>query len=305
MVVNLWSNQEKYSEEAAVRYSSFIGHEVVHLWLNEVANNKDENTQIWLHEGAAEYISDRIVLNPDAFSEVASAQLEICLSNIGGRPLDGSVGTIFGDVAYSCGFVVQLAAELSAMKVDILDIWQKIITDSDVLSYGKDIFVSVASHMGRENFSDFSSIMLEQQGYPKIYSLMEKLFKMGITIESGNAEPSYGDVLLRPALLKLLDSKCTGRRGWYPGSDHFELVSGDRFGPVLSGDPLISTIGGHSVIKAPYLAFLAIKEACNEGEMLTFGDNKDSDLGTVKCDVEIAEPGPISTLNIPLIAKLK
>ena len=142
------SNLSEPNEATRRQLAGFTAHETVHVWLNEVWDTTENAEQPWLHEGAAEYLADRLSMEAGEFEKEAIRHVTDCLAKLGDRPLNGSDGVTYGAVPYDCGFTIQLAAEVASVRRgegDALDLWRGIVTDAPDATYDSAAFIAAAT----------------------------------------------------------------------------------------------------------------------------------------------------------------
>lgn len=298
--LNLSALPADASDDAVGRLGGLIAHEMVHLWLNEVWDTAENAAQPWLHEGAAEYLADRWLRSDQAFKREAENHLANCLSSLGSRPLDGSEGPLYGQIPYNCGFSLHLAAELAGLSNnhgDVLDLWRTILDRSVERRYDSKLFLAVAAERGGSAFTDFATPLLRVQGGLKPLMLGKALHGLGLEVVSRAPNRDQGFALMQSALRAIGRHYCRGAHGWWTQSDHLRMDTGDRCGPFLPGDPLVSTVNGIGLTSQPFDAYLELRKTCDAGAPLTFATTDGEKLPSFDCEATISEPVPFARLN--------
>jgi len=291
-------------------FQNFIAHELVHLWLNDVWDTKENNEQPWLHEGAAEYIADRITLEGDAFQIKAARHINDCIKGLKDKPLDGSAGRLYGKIPYDCGFTLHLVAELGGLKNnsgDVLDLWKSVVESTEDGQYDSVHFLKVTKQYSGELFNEFIATLLFTQGALKNLKLGKILADYGVDVTTSGPTISQQHELIRFALHGILGPRCNGGYGWNSYADHLRLDTGERCGEELKNSPSVDTVNGKSLVADAYNAFLSITEACKLGEDLVFGIyDKDEFLPALECSHPIRIPEKFSVLApLPALPSLK
>lgn len=307
--LNLHSLPVEANEDASDRLAGLIAHEMVHLWINEVWDTTENAAQPWLHEGAAEYLAVRWLRNGNDFQKRAGRHLANCVSSLRGRPLDGSDGPLYGRIPYDCGFSLHLVAEKTGItngRGDVLDPWRSVVNRADDGRYDSSLFLSIASERGGQAFDDFANALLRVQAGLKPLILGQALESLGLTVASKPPDRTRGNELMQSALRALGRHYCRGSHGWWTETSYLRMDTGNRCGPFLPGDPLVSTVNGVSLTSEPYKAYVALRHACDAGAPLTFAMPDGQELPAFECAATIATPALFAELDgMPDLPKLR
>ena len=180
---------------------------------------------------------------------------------------------------------------------DVLDLWRAVVDRAVDGRYDSSLFLAVASEHGGEAFTAFATPLLRVQGGLKPLMLGMALEDLGLAVVNRPPDRDKGVELMQSALRALGRHYCRGPHGWWTEPDHLRMDTGDRCGPFLPGDPLVSTANGFGLTSEPYEAYLALRQACSAGAPLTFARPDGRELKAFDCKAAIAEPAPFAELD--------
>lgn len=270
-------------------------HESVHLW-NGYRWASSGHEQPWLHEGSAEYLAARLWRTPEDLRAEANRRLNSCLDRKDRRPMNGSAGQVAGQAPYDCGFVIQLFAEAAARNAtrpDIFDLWKTVFARTVNNEYSPESFLAEAGAAG-PGFAELAAAMLGDPDAIDGAQLMAGLRRIGIAAVERRPE---GPELRNAAIRSVLDSVCTGSRGFTTAADRLILDTGNRCGNVLAGDPSVVSVNGADLMRAPAQAFEAMRAACSAGDPLIFARPDGTQLDPFPCNVSVQTPAPVMQLT--------
>jgi len=98
---------------------------------------------------------------------------------------------------------------------------------------------------------------------------------------------------------------CKERHGWYGSTNYLTLQTNNKCGESLTDGAQIVTVNGAHLVKEQYMAFVAIKAACDSGGELLFGLADGGALAPMTCDAAIVSPENFSGLaDLPKLPQL-
>jgi hypothetical protein len=275
--------------------TNMVIHEMVHLWNGHRWASGAAAQQPWLHEGSAEYLAARLWRAPEDLRDTATARLNACLDRRDRRPMDGSAGPVAGQAPYDCGFVIQLFAEAAARTAgggDIFDLWKAVFAKAVQREYSPQQFLAAASAQG-PGFADLADTMLGNAESIDHVRLLTGMRRIGIEA----VEQPTTSAWRAAGIMSVLDSVCSGSRGFTTAADRLILDTGDRCGAVLAGDPEIVSVNGVDLLRAPARAHEAIRAACAAGDALIFTKPDGTQLEPFRCKATVRQPRPAIELK--------
>ncbi|KCZ52777.1 hypothetical protein [Hyphomonas pacifica] len=249
-------------------------HEAIHVWNGTLFESSENSEQSWVHEGAAEYIANRLWMDDATFNAAVQKALNGCILQLGDHSIRGTEIASRGQTPYRCGHVVHLAAELSALKhtgKNVLGVWKDVYDAAgDERVYDSATFVTAAEADGGTPFSDIMNLFNKGLTPENRAALVADLVALGADIVplTPESETPYETTLSVRVLRDLLIGYCEGGYGFTQTQEGFALETAQRCGDALAGDPLVSRLNGHDLLKTPVAAYFAAREACQAGEPL-------------------------------------
>lgn len=167
---------EQSPEENLNNVLSLLAHEMAHLWNSQhwTLANTD---QVWMSEGGANYFSRNALLDfkyisRDEYIKNFKSQADTCIKALNG----GSVNNLhYRSDAYVCGEVIYQLSALMIGATNNLEVWNKIVSDGDVLNYSEKSFIQ-AFYKAKVNKADITSIenILNGQNENTLSELIKK-----------------------------------------------------------------------------------------------------------------------------------
>lgn len=278
-------------------------HETVHLWNGSIYRSTNATEQPWLHEGSAEYIANRLWMSESQFIRTANQSLNSCLVGLGGKSLEQSPVSNRGRIPYHCGFVIHLIAEVSAAEMsgnDILDVWSALFerAANEDNEYDAELFLQIIENFGGQEAAETIRQLLHgtDSDSKVLYSNLERI---GLHVEpmSSTEATNAGFDLPVLVLKNLLAGYCHGGRGFWRESDNFRLNTGDRCGPILSGNHRVTGINGHSFFESGSDVYSVVYELCEDQKLLEIDVLGAKSLPGLECPNELQ--------SLPKLVKLK
>ena len=269
-------------------------HEAVHVWNGTLFESSENSEQSWVHEGAAEYIANRLWMDEDIFNAAVQKALNGCILRLGDHSIRDTEIASWGQTPYRCGHVVHLAAELSALQhtgKNVLGIWKDVYdATGDERVYDSATFVTAAEADGGEPFSDMMTVFNEGLTAQNRAALVAHLNALGADIVPLTPEDETPDetTLSVTVLRELLIDYCDGGYGFTQMPEGFALETAQRCGDALAGDPLVSSLNGQDLLKAPVAVYFAVREACKAGEPLVLTRADGTELEPLACPEGVA-----------------
>ena len=274
---------KQYDDLAAKQTRAFVAHELVHLWLGQDKKQATGNTFNWFYEGAAEFLSNSLLTQPDKEqapykSGNVSKRFNDCFMALGGRNLIDAAREK-GRLPYDCGYVFHW---LSNQYDQVLqgrnpwERWQVAMQHSHSGILGLNDYLEALSD--EERLRHFLEPLLSSHDVEmRLDTLADRLELLGYTIkitDDFNAAWS-----LKAIFLNILSLAChTGPLGYTIYDDYIELDTADRCG-VLNGDPKISHIQGYSVSEVSTELYDSVSRAClKDGKIILGVYQKDMDF---------------------------
>lgn len=291
------------SDSFAASMRNTAMHEAVHLWNGALFDSSENAEQSWVHEGAAEYIANRLWMNEATFSASAQKALNGCILSLGAASIRETEIASRGLTPYQCGHVVHLAAELSAVSQtggDVLGLWKSVFDSAgDARVYDSNTFIRAAVEAGGEPFQQVMDMFDAGLSHENATRLVASLNDLGAEVTPLTpASETPGDPdLSRAVLMRLLSGVCEGGFGFTFMGDHFRFDTGDRCGDTLAGDPQITTLNGMHLIETPVAAYIAARKACGAGEPIRLGRLDGEVLPPLGC------PEPMT--NLPALYEVR
>ncbi|WOI53907.1 hypothetical protein [Parvularcula sp. LCG005] len=292
--VDIRTDLSGQTETQADHMASFIAHEMTHLWLNGVWDTTENQSQPWLHEGAAEYISRRLTTSGDEFTGLISSNFERCASQLGNNALSDTNIAGQNGTPYDCGFIVQWVAETASLKRrkgDILDLWKDVVTTAPDGEYDSAHFLRVAEDHGGPAFGQFADALIHAGGRLRWVSIGSPLSGLKIEFGPSPAASQEGWRLLALAIKPMMQHYCNGYFSWSWGDEAITIDADDKCGEALSGKLVLASVNGVRLTSAPFDALSTIKKACTDQSEITFTSMTGEDVA-VACAFEVEDPTP-------------
>lgn len=93
---------------------SIVIHEAVHVWNGTMFRSTENSEQSWVHEGAAEYVSNRLWMDELQMKAAMQKALNACRISLGSTSLKETKTASRGRTPYDCGHLVHVIAEHAA-----------------------------------------------------------------------------------------------------------------------------------------------------------------------------------------------
>ena len=259
-----------------------VRHEIFHLW----NRSPRPGTPPWLHEGGAEYAAivaavQSKVLSEEQGVEQVSFHLARCRRALGERSMTELERG--GPAVYHCGVTLQWLADLQARRESggarsTFSLWSELLARADGGGYSVEDFRARAGSLVAQLFD-------QAPGAGRWARLSRALEGYGVVV-SHRAQAGE----LRAALVQhLLAQHCGDQpRGFWTHDRSVRLDTGSRCG-LLSGDPEITAVEGHEVIRDAAAAFEAAARRCRAARPVRLRRATGGDLA-VPCDRPLERP---------------
>ncbi len=272
-----------------------VAHETAHLWLGDLYKNSRNEEESWVHEGGAEYLADWSRLTQSEIRTEAQDRLNQCIIKIGTKALDGSDGSLHGQIPYNCGYFINYIADLAVLKKSdktIADIWKSVFEGASEFEYAPKDFVNAATDYIGEDFTPFINMLLAPREVSDWNSLENWLKPLGVNVKKTKPNQNQGRWINGLWLMPLLSSYCEGSYGYYTNDTDYELDTKTGCKGSLAGGARIAKIGDVNLIENPYRAYLYAKEVCaRKGELVFHGPDGTS-LAPVTCQGDVNTMAP-------------
>ncbi len=270
--------------------TNLIIHEAVHVWNGTMFKSMENSEQSWLHEGAAEYIANRLWMNDDEFRAAATSALNSCRMSLGSDSIMLTETASRGRTPYNCGHLVHLIAEQASLKnadADVFNLWRVVFDRAELneRQYDSEMFLSVVDEIAGTPATRPISRLVDGLSGEQIPDFLAELKNIGISVQplSKNAPGADSFDLSGIVLRKLLLGLCVGGHGYWGMEDHFKLNTEDRCGAELTGEPEVTHLNGHSLIETPVAVYFAAMEACEADAEIVFTTRGGTELQGIAC----------------------
>lgn len=286
-------------------FTGLIIHEATHMWIGVGLQNSQNEQQSWASEGTTEYVSDRLRLSPDAFRIEAEETLNRCMAEQGERPLDGDQGYVHGRVAYDCGFVISLFAELGAARQgkDILDIWSDMFDAYDE-KYEPEDFLTMAAIYNPQQFPALAARLHTGEQSARWSGISEALAGLPISLDL-TGTPGEHDLSLNAWWLsRAMKANCRGSMSIYSNSDYKRVEGKGLCEGKWNANFDLAGVDGVNMFARPRDVYFNVQKKCAEGGTLTFDLKDGSTLADMPCGAVIEDVPPyvrITRLTLPPI----
>jgi|GEM_PF-3147623 len=294
-----------WTESDALRFEAekYLTHEVLHLW-NGWARRIDDGTPVWLNEGYAEFFALDLmrmrarITNTQMQAAVLSRSAK-CLEQIenGGYVRDRDL-RLYGEGIYDCGVmaIYQLDRRLeSVTHQQAAAPWKAIFADVDgaaislqeVLGH----YVAYKAETAGGNGVDWQSGAFER------FSISwQGLEDIGIERSADTRSDEFGIRARAHFLQSLVQQHCIEPPyGFSTFDSYVELDTGDRCG-ILSGNPLVSGVGGRSLFGGDVASVVeSAIAACNADGPIGL-DLRDGARLELRCRQKMRSPPPLTQL---------
>lgn len=296
---------------------SIILHEGVHFWNGGVATSA-EGTPAWLHEGGAEYLATLGSLelgwtSRDDLHSTIARWISGCRTSLSysDEVAMNELSFIPSSLRYTCGPLLQFLAELylaeNRSELTVALGWRKTVATA-VAGDGEYDLADFVAALGDPALLDRPALaaILATSG-PERWDIVDaEMARLGVEI----AEVTSPPLRARTALMFLIGSQCTQLAdgegyGFYSSATSYRLDTPEGCG-VLTGDPVIATLGGHPIATLTETNYAELQEICGQGGSIVFGPVA-GDAIEVPCTAPLPDPvtqPSISTLpDIPAFAR--
>jgi hypothetical protein len=283
-------SRQRPREETAAFVATFVRHESFHLWDSGSA----PGTPPWLHEGAAEYaalvsaVTAGSITEDDARRQV-SGRVRRCHDQSRERGFSDVRG---GQLVYDCGVTLQWLADLHLRRASsgtstVFSVWSELLPRAAAGDpYTVEDF--------RERAGPLVSALLDGDPSTRWSSLETALHDYGVTVSDAPADDDYRAAMLR----HLVTVACgEGPVGFWREPDHIRLDTTERCGR-LAGQPRVTRVSGHDVLKAPKRAFDGVTRACRASRAVRI-ETLDGATISLPCATELPEPRVLTLPRMP------
>lgn len=292
------------SAEGSAAALAFLAHELAHLWNGQLTTNGGEHS--WTHEGSADAIANRVLLEFGAQGEPAflareEAALNACRIRLGGRGVEGANDP---RVPYACGQAMALWTEAAIAgaddDADLFGFWRALIAAAlpDGGRYDADRYFEIVSSFGvdaRTVEAMRRAVDAEAEGTAE--AIADGLRRAGVELREGDRPPApdRGDLAGR-AMSHLMGGACDGRYS-YNGGDRFRTFAIEGCAPFAE-PRTISHIDGLDVATEGDRIYDRVVEACRAGATVVL-TAEPADVEVV-CDAALApRPAWVTVEGIP------
>ena len=151
----------------------------------------------------------------------------------------------------------------------VVDIWRDMFIEAaENRTFGADMFAGLVSNRSKAAWSAVVPLPTET-GESRYDGLGKAMDLMGYKLVQLELSAYSSADLIAPMIFQFLNAECgPGSRGFWTQSDHIKLDRGDRCG-IMSGDPVVPTIGGFNIVKQAYEAHQLDESACKTGKSVS------------------------------------
>lgn len=274
----------------------FLAHEVAHMWNGQLISNGGRD--IWTHEGAADALADRLLLEFGVFDEAAhrgreETALNGCILRLG----DGGIGDSDDpEVPYECGQVMAMwtvaAIGQGGDDTDLLEFWRALIASAlgNDGEYDAERYFEVLASFGvTDEVTLAMRTAVAGTDGAAVEALVTGLRRAGLgLIQDDDSTPAYRYELARRAMGHLMGSACGGRFS-YSGVQRFRTFPIEGCAPFEEA-LVIESIEGLEVASDGDRIYDQIVAACRSGDTVALR-GPDSAVG-VPCTVRMAPRRP-------------
>lgn len=263
-----WKNR---SDVALRHLLRFLAHEAAHLWNGRLIRYEGSD-DAWMHEGSAEALADRMLrnlgyLDGGGFDRRQTDAFNDCSRRLAGFPLRDAAKRNAFQLYYDCGNSLALFTEQSVASRDLFDFWKALIarvrasgrTAFDTSDYFATMAAAGASDESVERVREFT----ERSSSPE--ALAGLLRASGVQVAEAMPSEAFGQSVARDALFRLLGEQCTGPYGFTGVESGFSLTASSTCG-ALSGGGVVTTIGGHDVLRDGAGTMKVLHERCGSDD---------------------------------------
>ena len=258
---------DRESADALRHLLHFLAHESAHMWNGEIVRYTGTE-DAWMHEGSADAIADRVlvelgVISARQFAQYQSEALNDCALGLGATPLRASTHS-HPRLAYTCGNMIALLTErsLAPGKGDIFDFWRLLIGRAlgAEKSYDVSDYIAVWRMLGATD-ADIATLDKFLEGTVDAVDLVAALRARGLEPTVSRPPQAFRQRLARDVFARLMEADCGGRVGFNLAGNGFVIDSGVQCGSLRAGRVVVS-IEGLDVLREGDNAYDAVQKKC-------------------------------------------
>jgi hypothetical protein len=285
---------------ATFQLDHLLAHESAHLWNNHKVVNQDGDNWAWLHEGGADAMTHRVLLDLGVIDEqryamVIDDQLNDCLNGLGDRSLvAASQGADFG-LHYSCGGVIYRLVELATG--DLFGFFAELFSRADRSGeYGWQMFSdTLGNRGGRALIAPIET--LARRGGDSLVTLNHAANQVGASIK---ADENGGDLkylagLSARAMAHIMGQDCAGRFSFFTEANGFRIAEPPDSCQQLTSPVLITQIGGLDALRQGGAVHDLVVAGCSTDSELTLTTETGRRID-LTCTVPLAPRAPYRRL---------
>jgi hypothetical protein len=302
-VGDAWKQDPEKNRAALLK---FVAHEIAHLWnsysYNYESANESYNNIIWMHEGGADALAYRALLDlglisNEWFENQFKNSFEPCAYDIYFAPINGFDQVNKSRTAYSCGAVISLLFEKIKKDQTVFDLWQDVFTYNGENSYSQeDYFEVLKKHQVQQKSIDQITSILNSTKGDRQSTIKELFSDYGYQFTKELTESNKKELGIS-AFRKIMGINCN-RSGFWTFEDHLKTEVISSCTP-FNQEYNVSGISGYNLFSQGDLAYDYLLQHC--------GSQKDIELNLldgkttlIKCDKVLKEsPQYINLLKFP------
>ncbi len=276
------SSWQQESTGPMISLIQLFAHEAAHLW-NGQAVSSAPNTSPWIHEGSADALAERALVDlgliaSSVFWQHQEAALNSCISGL--KAEKSLLSTTQHRLHYTCGNFLSLWAERALQSVsrdkDLFDIWRNLIENSPSGTFDQSSYFDSLRTMGvTPKHTGAMQDFVSRSHKNPVQALKEAFEPLGIILERDDQAASTSAVIQMSAqlLTALLKNDCGSGYGFYTHPHHFTLSG--LSGCQSAYDGLEVTHIENTAIAAPgFLAYQTASTACIEKGKVEIGNSQ-------------------------------
>lgn len=258
----------------------FFAHEAAHLWNGQAARHA-EGAPSWMHEGSADAMAERAMLELGFMSEGDYWRYQVDALNACHMGLAGTVLNTTREhrLNYECGNVLALWSEMALKAANseqnLFDIWRRLIKSESGGSYDQSDYFDILEQMGVEErqIAAMRNFVGQAHSQPLEFFAVEAA-KLGVALKRDDNEASKSAGLRAGGRLvyALLGADCR-KHGFYTQGDHLLLAGLEGCNAAQNGmqidrleDTPLTTVG--------YGAYHQAVVACAETGEVKVGNDR-------------------------------